>query len=57
MEQKEQQQCQLNDVINYLDYFLFTMCHFVILVEKSVFSIWVDLFLCRSIQLFVLSYA
>ena len=27
------------------------------LVEKSVFSIWVDLFLCRSIQLLVLSYA
>ena len=26
-------------------------------VEKSVFSIWVDLFLCRSIQLLVLSYA
>ena len=26
-------------------------------VEKSVFSIWVDLFLCRSIQLSVLSYA
>ena len=25
-------------------------------VEKSVFSIWVDLFLCRSIQLLVLSY-
>ena len=24
-------------------------------VEKSVFSIWVDLFLCRSIQLLVLS--
>ena len=27
------------------------------LVEKSVFSIWVDLLLCRSIQLLVLSYA
>ena len=26
-------------------------------VEKSVFSIWVDLLLCRSIQLLVLSYA
>ena len=26
-------------------------------VEKSVFSIWIDLFLCRSIQLLVLSYA
>ena len=26
-------------------------------VEKSVFSIWVDLPLCRSIQLLVLSYA
>ena len=26
-------------------------------VEKSVFSIWVDLVLCRSIQLLVLSYA
>ena len=26
-------------------------------VEKSVFSFWVDLFLCRSIQLLVLSYA
>ena len=25
-------------------------------VEKSVFSIWVDLLLCRSIQLLVLSY-
>ena len=25
-------------------------------VEKSVFSIWVDLFLCRSTQLLVLSY-
>ena len=28
-----------------------------IAVEKSVFSIWVDLLLCRSIQLLVLSYA
>ena len=28
-----------------------------VIVEKSVFSIWVDLFLCRSIQLLVLSYA
>ena len=27
-----------------------------IVVEKSVFSIWVDLCLCRSIQLLVLSY-
>ena len=26
-------------------------------VEKSVFSIWVDLLLCRSNQLLVLSYA
>ena len=26
-------------------------------VEKSVFSIWVDLLLCRSIQLLVLSYS
>ena len=26
-------------------------------VENSVFSIWIDLFLCRSIQLLVLSYA
>ena len=26
-------------------------------VEKSIFSIWVDLFLCRSTQLLVLSYA
>ena len=30
---------------------------YAISVEKSVFSIWVDLFLCRSIQLLVLSYA
>ena len=29
----------------------------VVIVEKSVFSIWVDLLLCRSIQLLVLSYA
>ena len=29
----------------------------VFFVEKSVFSIWVDLLLCRSIQLLVLSYA
>ena len=29
----------------------------VAIVEKSVFSIWVDLLLCRSIQLLVLSYA
>ena len=29
----------------------------VYIVEKSVFLIWVDLFLCRSIQLLVLSYA
>ena len=29
----------------------------VVVVEKSVFSIWVDLLLCRSIQLLVLSYA
>ena len=31
MEQKEQEQHQLKDVINYVDYFLFTMCQFVIL--------------------------
>ena len=30
---------------------------FFLNVEKSVFSIWVDLLLCRSIQLLVLSYA
>ena len=31
MEQKEQQQCKLKDVITYLEYFLFTICQFVIL--------------------------